>query len=148
MMWSGEGVTVEQVHQLRRSFALLERHPEVAALIFYQELFLMEPRLRTLFRDDISAQARKLMEMIGAVLGMLDEPGRLMAVLEELGCRHAGYGVVAGHYPIVRRALAAMLRQMLQDELTPCVLAAWSELYDVVEAAMLRGAAMGQDPRR
>lgn len=123
-MWSGGPVTVEQVHHLRKSFALVERHPEVAALVFYQELFRIDPTLRHLFRDDISGQGRKLMEMLGAVLRLLDDPARLVPILEELGLRHVGYGVLPAHYPIVRQALVAMLRQKLRDELTPSVMAA------------------------
>ncbi len=134
-------MTVEQVHHLRKTFALVERHPEVAALVFYQELFLIDPSLRVLFREDISGQARKLMEMLGAALRLLDEPARLVPILEELGLRHAAYGVLPEHYPIVRQALIAMLRQTLHDELTPAALAAWSDLYDLIEVSMLRGAA-------
>ena len=136
-------MTVEQVHQLRKSFALVERHPEVAALVFYQELFRIDPTLRDLFREDITEQGRKLMEMLGAALRLLDEPARLVPILEELGRRHVGYGVLPSHYPIVRQALIAMLRQTLRNELTPAVLAAWGELYDLVEVSMLRGEAKG-----
>ena len=138
-------VTAEQVHLLRKSFATVERHPEVAALVFYRELFSIEPRLRGLFRSDISVQAAKLMEMLAGAIRLLDEPARLIPVLEDLGRRHAGYGVEAGHYAVVRRALVVMLRKVLDRELTPEVLAAWAGLYDVVEASMLRGAATAGD---
>lgn len=136
-------MTAEQVHEIRKTFALVERHPEVAALVFYRELFGLAPGLRPLFQNDIGEQARKLMEMLSAAIRLLDEPGRLVPVLEELGQRHAGYGVRAEHYAIVRQALVAMLRKVLDRELTPEVLAAWSALYDVVEASMLRGARSG-----
>ena len=139
MCWNGM-VTADQVHLLRKSFAIVERHPEVAALVFYKELFLLEPRLRGLFQSDIREQARKLMEMLAGAIRLLDEPDRLVPVLEDLGRRHAGYGVRRGHYVIVRQALVAMLRKVLDRELTPEVLQAWSDLYDVVEATMLRGA--------
>lgn len=140
-------VTAEQVYLLRKSFAIVERHPEVAALVFYRELFLIEPGLRGLFRNDIAAQAAKLMEMLSAAIRLLDEPARLIPVLEDLGRRHAGYGVEARHYAVVRQALVAMLRRVLDRELTPEVRAAWGALYDVVEASMLRGAAtVGADP--
>lgn len=136
-------VTADQVHLLRKSFAIVERHPEVAALVFYKELFLLEPRLRGLFQSDIREQAKKLMEMLAGAIRMLDEPEKLVPVLEELGQRHAGYGVRRGHYVIVRQALVTMLGKVLDRELTPEVLKAWSDLYDVVEATMLLGAGEG-----
>ncbi len=58
LLWWNGMVSADQVHLLRKSFDIVERHPEVAALVFYKELFLLEPRLRGLFQADISEQAR------------------------------------------------------------------------------------------
>lgn len=135
------GVTREQVHLLRKSFAIVEQYPDVAALVFYQELFAIEPGLRAMFRDDIAGQGRKLIEMLGMGIRLLDEPDTLVPLLEESGRAHAGYGVLARHYPLVRQALITMLRRVLDRHLTPETEAAWGALYDLVEAAMLRGAA-------
>ena len=51
----------DQKHRLRKTFALVERQSHVAALVFYQRLFELDPMLRPLFKTDIEEQAAKLM---------------------------------------------------------------------------------------
>jgi nitric oxide dioxygenase len=66
--------------------------------------------------------------------------------LEELGARHAGYGTSTEHYPVVRRALLDMFAEVMGPAFTTESRAAWDELYDFIEAAMLRGAATAPPP--
>jgi hemoglobin-like flavoprotein len=68
----------------------VEAQGHVAALVFYQRLFEIDPSLRPLFRNDIEAQAGKLMEMLTAALAMMEKPGELRVTLEALGARHVG----------------------------------------------------------
>lgn len=134
-------VTGEEILRLRKSFALLERHHEVAALVFYQQLFLLDPALRPMFRGDIEGQAVKLMNLLRTALALLEAPDRLVPMLEGLGAQHVEYGVQAAHYATVREALTRMLKRVLGDQLTPEMLSAWEALYEVVQQTMLRGAA-------
>lgn len=133
-------VTIEQKHLVRKSFQAVERAPAVAALVFYRRLFELEPRLRPLFKNDIEAQAQKLMETLGAAVGMLDNPERLTAELESLGARHAGYGVRDEHYAIVGRALLDMLGEVLGAQFSAEIRAAWTELYLIISETMQHGA--------
>ena len=137
-----------QIHLLRKSFAMAERQAEVAALVFYQRLFEIDPSLRPLFKSDIQEQAKKLMDMLAAALSLLERPAELAGVLEESGARHAGYGVRTEHYPTVRRALLDMLTEVVGPGFTPETRQAWNALYDFIEAAMLRGAAVGPAGQR
>jgi len=130
-----------QTHFLRKSFASVERQADVAALVFYRRLFELEPRLRPLFKTDIQEQGKKLTDMLAAALSLLERPAELAGELEQLGARHAGYGTRPEHYAIVRRALLDMLVEVLGDGFNPAVKQAWDELYEFIEAAMLRGAA-------
>ena len=133
-------MTSEQKLLVRKSFQTVERAPVVAALVFYRRLFELEPRLRFLFKSDIESQAQKLMEMLGASLGMLERPEQLISELEALGARHVGYGVRDEHYAIVGRALLDMLAEVLGGDFTPETRAAWAELYGVISDTMQRGA--------
>lgn len=131
----------EQKHRLRKTFALVERQSHVAALVFYQRLFELDPSLRPLFKTDIEVQAGKLMEMLAAALSLLEKPDELTEVLEELGARHVQYGVVPAHYATVSEALLEMLSTVLGNEFTPATRAAWTNLYGAISGTMLRGAA-------
>ena len=133
-------MTAEQAHQIRKSFAVIESQAVVAALVFYRRLFELAPELRPMFRRDIEEQSRRLMEMLGLVISLLERPGELAGELDQLGARHVGYGARVEHYPIVRRALLDMLAEVAGGSFTAETRQAWEELYNFIETAMLRGA--------
>lgn len=141
-------MTIEQKHLIRKSFQAVERAPVVAALVFYRRLFELEPRLRPMFKNDIEAQARKLMETLSAAVGMLDSPERLTAELEALGARHVGYGVRDEHYAIVGLALLDMLAEVLGEQFTAETGAVWADLYRIVSETMQRGARAAASAQR
>ncbi|MEK7950746.1 globin domain-containing protein [Luteolibacter soli] len=131
----------EQKHRLRKTFALVERQSHVAALVFYQRLFELNPMLRPLFKTDIELQAAKLMEMLSTALSLLEKPEELTETLEELGARHVAYGVKTEHYDTVGEALLAMLSSVLGKDFNADARKAWTELYLLIASTMLRGAA-------
>jgi methyl-accepting chemotaxis protein len=109
--------------------------PQAAAL-FYQNLFAADPALKPLFRGDMDAQGAKLMQMIGAAVGKLNDLESLVPILQGLGKRHAGYGVLDAHYATVGGALLKTLGQGLGDAFTPDVEAAWTEVYGAMASVM------------
>src|SRR5690349_7106256 len=129
-------MTSEQIRLIRETFALIAPREDLAALIFYQRLFELEPSLRPLFHGDIHVQGAKLMQMLGAAVRLLDKPQALVPVLEDLGRRHAGYGVRDEHYATVGEALLWMLAETFRGQLTPAAREAWAALYDVVATTM------------
>ena len=134
-------MTPDQVHLIRKSFAELSRHDDVAALVFYRRLFEIDPALRSLFTSNIQEQARKLMDMLGALIAMIERPVGLDIELRAMGARHAGYGVKNEHYTTVGSALLDMLSETLGSAFTAPVRAAWTALYGAVETTMKTGAA-------
>ncbi len=133
-------MTPEQVHHIRKSFAQLARHEELAALVFYRRLFEIDPSLRPMFKGDIREQSKKLIEMLAALIAMLEKPAGLDIELRAMGVRHAEYGVKDAHYTTVGGALLDMLAEALDKDFTPEVRAAWTVLYGAVEATMKIGA--------
>lgn len=129
-----------QVHLIRKSFAELARHQEVAALVFYRRLFELDPNLRPLFKGDIQEQAKKLTDMLEALIALLESPAGLDVELRAMGARHADYGVKDSHYATVGQALLDMLAATLDSGFTPEVREAWTALYGAVEATMKAGA--------
>ena len=130
----------QQKYLIRKSFALLEAHGNVPALIFYRLLFELDPALRPLFKTDIEEQATKLLDMLGALISHLERTQLLEAELRLMGQRHATYGVLPEHYETVGSALLEMLAETLRGEFTPEVREAWTTLYGAVAEAMLAGA--------
>jgi hemoglobin-like flavoprotein len=134
-------MTQGQIHLIRKSFAELSRHEEVAALVFYRRLFEVDPSLRPLFKGDIKEQAKKLIDMLAVLIAMLERPLGLELELRAMGARHEGYGVKDEHYATVGGALLDMLAVTLDDQFTPELREAWTTLYGAVEATMKAGAA-------
>ncbi len=130
----------QQVYLIRKSFADLARHEHVAALVFYRRLFEIDPSLRPMFKGDIEEQSKKLIDMLAALIAMLEQPAGLDIELRAMGARHAGYGVKDEHYATVGGALLDMLAETLGSEFTPEVRAAWTALYSAVETTMKAGA--------
>ena len=72
---------------VQASFAELAPLAPAAGRIFYRELFLLDPSLRTLFVGNLERQGEKLMQMIGAAVNLADQPQKLLPVLRQLGAR-------------------------------------------------------------
>ena len=121
---------------VRESFDLVEPIAPQAAELFYKNLFALDPSLQALFKSDIAVQGERLMQMIGAAVGLLDQPHKLIPVLENLGRRHAGYGVRDEHYDTVGSALLTTLQQGTGVAFTPEVRDAWIDVYGVIASTM------------
>jgi len=65
---------------------------ETAAELFYNLLFEIDPSTKVLFKGDMRAQGRKLMEMITAAVNGLNDLDTLVPAVQDLGSRHGGTG--------------------------------------------------------
>ena len=110
-------------------------------MFFSPRLFELDPGLRPLFPESLEEQIQKLMSTIAVAVGSLHKLGEIVPVVEALGQRHAGYGVVDSHYDTVGAALLWTLEQGLGKEFTPEVKAAWAETYGILAATMKEAAA-------
>lgn len=130
----------EQKYYIRKSFAQVETHGTVPALVFYRRLFELDPALRPMFKSDIEVQAAKLLDMLGVLISHLERTALLEAELRLMGQRHAAYGVQTEHYATVGQALLDMLAETLRNDFTPAVREAWIALYGAVSSTMQAGA--------
>ena len=137
-------MTPQQIHTIRKSFAELSRHDQVAGRVFYRRLFELDPALRPLFKDDIEVQSKKLIDMLGILIAMLEQPLGLEMELRAMGARHLGYGVKDAHYAVVGQALLDMLSETLDGKFTPEIRTAWTALYGAVESLMKEGASQAE----
>lgn len=126
------------VSLVQSSWAKVVPIAETAGKLFYTNLFEADPSLQALFRGDMDQQAAKLMQMISAAVGKLDDLAVLVPILEQLGQRHVGYGVLPAHYDTVGAALLKTLEQGLGPDFTPEVQSAWTTVYGVMVGVMSR----------
>src|SRR3546814_1935381 len=84
-------------------------------VLFYTRLFETAPEVKPLFKGDIKEQGRKLMATIGLAVSSLDRLPQLVPVVQDLGRKHAGYGVRDDHYDAVGAALLWTLEQRSEE---------------------------------
>jgi hemoglobin-like flavoprotein len=130
-------MTPEQQTLVKDSFAKLAPISDVAAVLFYNELFERDPALRGLFKPDMSEQRQKLMAMLATAVANLGEWEKITAAVQALGRRHVGYGVKPSDYQTVGDALIATLAKGLGAEFTPEVRLAWLACIEKVAGVML-----------
>ncbi|MCK1636664.1 hemin receptor [Bradyrhizobium sp. 157] len=120
---------------------------DVAATLFYERLFTLDPSLQPMFgRTDMKEQRRKLLAALSAVVNGLENLEPLIPVLENLGRNHARYGVIDAHYETVGAALLWTLEQGLKEAWTPAAKAAWTKAYGAVADVMRSAAATSAMP--
>jgi hemoglobin-like flavoprotein len=133
-------MTPAEKNLVQTSFAKVAPIADQAASLFYGRLFEMDPTLRPLFKGDLGEQGKKLMQMIAFCVKGLDALDQLVPAVQNLGKRHAGYGVTDAHYDTVGGALLWTLEQGLGPEFTPDVKSAWTTVYVLLASTMKGGA--------
>ena len=133
-------VTDVQRKLVQSTFAAIVPIADDAAMLFYQRLFEIAPELRAMFRSDMTEQRKKLMQMLTAAVKGLDRLEQLVPVVEDLGRRHAGYGVEDRHYDTVGEALLWTLEMGLGAAFTADVKDAWATVYEVLATTMKNAA--------
>jgi hemoglobin-like flavoprotein len=129
-------VTPRQKALVQDSFASLAPIVEDATALFYARLFELDPAVRRMFPDDMTSQRRKLAHMLTAAVKGLDRPDQLIPVVQDLGRRHAGYGVTDAHYDTVGAALLWTLEKGLGPAFTPETKGAWAAVYGLLATTM------------
>ncbi len=126
---------------IRSTWAQVLPIADQAADLFYGRLFEIAPEVEPLFAStDMSAQKSKLLTALNLAVQNADNPGALVPVLEDMGRRHAAYGVEDEHYQAVGTALIWTLEQGLGDAFTEEARAAWTGVYGLVSGTMRRAA--------
>ena len=129
-------MTPAEIDMVKQSFAQVAPIADEAGALFYNRLFTLDPSLQGLFREDIAAQSRKLMQMLATAVNGLDKLETIVPAVQALGVRHVRYGVTEAHYDTVAAALLWTLEQGLGADFTPQVREAWVAAYSILAGAM------------
>ena len=129
-------LTAAQKTLVQTSFATIVPIADDAAALFYQRLFELDPSLQAMFRGSMIEQRKKLMQMITAAVKGLDRLEQLVPVVQDLGRRHARYGVAESHYDTVGAALLWTLEMGLGAAFTAETREAWTAVYGLLATTM------------
>lgn len=134
-------MTPKQIELVQSSWRKVTPIADTAAELFYGKLFSLDPALKPLFKGDMKAQGRKLMAMISTAVNGLSNLPAIVPAVQDLGKRHAKYGVQDKDYDTVAAALVWTLGQGLGETFTPEVKDAWVSTYGVLAKTMKDAAA-------
>lgn len=141
-------MTPEQVDLIRKSFdAMWSMNRDIGDLC-YSRFFELSPEAKDLFPRDMERQRVKLMDMIAALVGSLDQPSLFQSLVTHSGRQHSRLGVQPSQYAALGKALMWSLECKFGASFTPELRESWRILYATVQAEMLRAAAQGQSARR
>jgi hemoglobin-like flavoprotein len=132
-----EIMTPDHVKLVQESFAKVAPISETAAVLFYDRLFEIAPKVKAMFPTDMTEQRRKLMATLAVVVGGLGNLESVLPAASALAKRHVSYGAKAEHYPVVGSALLWTLEKGLGDGWTPDVAEAWTAAYGTLSGFMI-----------
>jgi hemoglobin-like flavoprotein len=102
--------------------------------------FELAPDAQRLFPSDMERQHLKLMDMIAAIVGGLDEHELFQSIISHTGRQHARFGVNPSHFVAFGDALIWSLEQQFGPAFTSELREAWIALYNAVRSEMIRAA--------
>jgi len=132
-------MTPAQKELVQNTWTLVVPIADTATAMFYDRLFAIDPGSKELFENtDLAEQRLKLLQVLSVAIAGLDDLGRLIPIVEDLGRRHAGYGVSDEQYDSVGAALLWTLQKGLGAAWTTETAAAWTEVYGLLSGVMRR----------
>ncbi len=130
----------EQIALVQSTWRKVQPVGDTAAELFYGKLFSLDPEVRAVFKNHMRDQGRNLTAMISVAVHWLAQPERIVFAVQQLGRRHAAYGVQPRHYEIVAVALLWMLESCLGEAFTPEAKSAWTAAYGMLARTMQEAA--------
>jgi nitric oxide dioxygenase len=120
----------QQVKTIIKSTApLLREHGDAIAVRTYEILFEKYPQTNLLFSKAPKNQANKLASVIIGYCENIDNLPALSEQLDAIAQRHVKMDVHPGHYTMMGHSLMQAIKEILQDDATVEVLAAWKTAY-------------------
>jgi hemoglobin-like flavoprotein len=134
-------MTTKQIELIKSSWALVGTiDPETVGSLFYGRLFEITPEVKSMFRNSIPEQSKKLIGMLGYIISKLDRLEDIVEEVVKLAQRHVYYGVKEQHYTTVGAALLWTLEKGLGDNWNEELKDAWTCCYITLSSAMINAA--------
>jgi hemoglobin-like flavoprotein len=83
--------------------------------------------------------------MLASIIGLIERQHMFVSIIEDLGRRHARYGVAQADYEAVGQALMWSLEHNLVCEFTNEVRSAWLALFERVRDIMIQASCQSRN---
>lgn len=134
-------MTAKQILMVQRSWKLFRNvEPVYIGEVFYNKLFLEVPAVKRLFKQPMTGQYKKLIDMLSVIVGRLDRLEELSDDIRQMAKRHVDYGVKESHYKAVGIALLWTLERGLGNDWNNEVKEAWATCYKLLADTMIEAA--------
>jgi hemoglobin-like flavoprotein len=133
-------MTPKQIDLVRKSFDAIWPVRRTVSQQFYGRVFELAPDARRLFSNDMERQHLKLMDMIAAIVGSLDQSELFQSLISHSGRQHARFEVTPSHYAAFGEALIWSLEQQLGSAFNADLKEAWTALYGKISEKMIHAA--------
>src|SRR6185369_1444239 len=121
-------MTSYQINLIKSSWkAVSEMDPVTVGGLFYNRVFEIAPAARSMFRQPMEEQSKKLLTTLSFIINKLDKLDDIVNEVIKLANRHVDYGVRPEHYAIVGTALLWTLEQGLGTNWNDELKQAWEE---------------------
>ena len=122
---------------VRDSLDLVRGRIVPASLQFDDNLLVLAPELRQLFRTHLAGHSMYFMTTLTTVAELLDDPAELADEIEALARTHRRIGVQARHFAAMGAALLVTLGETLGPDFTCELQEAWRAAYESFAALMI-----------
>ncbi|TFE66761.1 hemin transporter [Methylacidiphilum sp. Yel] len=130
-------MTQEQIKLIQKSWLHVIEKADEAGLLFYKRLFEVEPNVRSLFRENIEKQGRKLIDVLNWIVLNLQDIDTALDAAKELARRHVKYGVEVEHYPLIGHTLIWTLGKIIGKEWNKELEQTWIKAYEALAQVMI-----------
>jgi hemoglobin-like flavoprotein len=112
-------LTTRQIELIESSWEYVVHNSNETGILYFKELFEIDPQLSKLFTDDLKTQPKKLMDMITFVVQKLRNIGDIVASIKNVGIHRE-------HFPAIAFALLLTLDKILGEENSSEIMEAWT----------------------
>ena len=120
-------MTPEQITIVQKSFQKVFLQKAEIANAFYEHLFASMPSARGMFQNDMQQQKEMFATMLVMTVRLLNRQDELAEVAKRLVLVHGRFGVTKDQFLLAGDAVVRALRDVLAEEFTPEVDAAWQQ---------------------
>jgi len=150
------GIDERDIDLVQQTFAYVAQlGADTVGKVIFMKIFKKAPGAIALFsfKDDgvepvhlfrlgspATAHVTKVVTTVGTAVSLLRDLDTLVPVLQALGLKHGGLGVVAEHYDVVGEAVIESLAVALGPQFTEPVKNAWLKIFTTVKTVMVGAA--------